>query len=129
MIATSGTAAGRCAAGTPCSAEPAASADADVVVITISRVLAVSPLVIGPAKLAYRPWTGLTPAAVGPGHRCPGRPWTALNRSTHAAGACTCHSGLAATVHHRRTPANLERPAIDVMGSLGRVVTGGRHGT
>jgi len=33
-----------------------------VVVITISRVLAVSPPVIGPAKLAYRPWTGLTPA-------------------------------------------------------------------
>jgi hypothetical protein len=52
MIATTGTAAGRCAAGTPLSAEPAASADADVVVMTISRVLAVSPPVIGPAKLA-----------------------------------------------------------------------------
>lgn len=61
MIATRGTAAGRCAAGTPLSAEPAASADAEVVVITISRVLAVSPPVIGPAKLAYRPWTGFTP--------------------------------------------------------------------
>ena len=61
MIATRGTAAGRCAAGTPLSAEPAASAEADVVVMTIRRVLAVSPPVIGPAKLAYRPWTGLTP--------------------------------------------------------------------
>jgi hypothetical protein len=30
-------------------------------VITISRVLAVSPPVIGPAKLAYSPWTGFTP--------------------------------------------------------------------
>jgi hypothetical protein len=27
----------------------------------------------------------------------PGRPWTALNRSTHAGGACTCHSGLLVT--------------------------------
>jgi hypothetical protein len=62
MIANTGTSAGRCAAGTPLSAEPAASADADVVVITISRVLAVSPPVIGPAKPAYRPCTGLTPA-------------------------------------------------------------------
>ena len=33
-------------------AEPAARAAADVVVITISRVLATNPPVIGPAKLA-----------------------------------------------------------------------------
>ena len=36
-------------------AEPAASAAALVVVMTISRVLALSPPAIGPAKLAYRP--------------------------------------------------------------------------
>jgi hypothetical protein len=33
-----------------------------VVVITMRRVFADSPPVIGPAKLAYKPWTGLTPA-------------------------------------------------------------------
>src|SRR6516162_6076118 len=84
MIATTGTAAGRCAAGTPCSAEPAASADADVVVMTISRVLAVSPPAIGPAKLAYRPWTGLTPAKMAaaiPSGTLPTAPGNPASRS------------------------------------------------
>ena len=34
-----------------------------MVVITISFVLALSPPATGPAKLAYRPWIGLTPAS------------------------------------------------------------------
>ena len=55
MITSSGIASGLLSAGTLCSAEPAASAAADVVVITISRVLAVSPPATGPAKLAYSP--------------------------------------------------------------------------
>src|SRR5262249_32387819 len=50
-------------AGTPASADPAASAAAVVVVMTISRVLAVSPPVIGPAMAAYRPWIGFTPTS------------------------------------------------------------------
>jgi hypothetical protein len=45
-------ASGRSAALKPSTADPAASAAAVVVVITISRVLAVSPPAIGPAKLA-----------------------------------------------------------------------------
>src|SRR6202046_3796789 len=53
--------AGRWSAGTPCSAEPAASAAAEVVVITIRRVLELRPPAIGPAKAAYRPCTGLPP--------------------------------------------------------------------
>src|SRR3984957_1371532 len=61
MRASSSSAPGRWSAGTPCSAEPAASAAAEVVVITISRVLEERPPVIGPAKAAYRPCTGLTP--------------------------------------------------------------------
>ncbi len=44
--------AGRSAALKPRTADPAASAAAEVVVITISRVLAVRPPAIGPAKLA-----------------------------------------------------------------------------
>ena len=62
MITSSGIAAGRSSGGTPCNAEPAASAAADVVVITIRRVLELRPPATGPAKLAYRPCTGLTPA-------------------------------------------------------------------
>ena len=91
MIATSGTAAGRCAAGTSRSAEPAASAEADVVVITISRVLAVSPPMIGPAKLAYRPWTGLTPAkmaAAMPSGTLPTAPGTPASRSRTRCRRC-----------------------------------------
>src|ERR1700678_1736182 len=61
MRASSNSAPGRWSAGTPCSAEPAASAAADVVGITISRVLELRPPAIGPAKAAYRPCTGLTP--------------------------------------------------------------------
>jgi hypothetical protein len=41
-----------------------------VVVITIRRVLEVSLPATGPAKLAYRPWTGLT----RPGPRPPYHP-------------------------------------------------------
>ena len=53
---------GRWAGATPCRAEPAASAAADVVVMTMSRVCELSPPAIGPAKPAYSPCTGLTPA-------------------------------------------------------------------
>ncbi len=53
----------RWADGTFCNAEPAASAAAEVVVITISRVFELSPPATGPAKPAYSPWTGLTPAS------------------------------------------------------------------
>ena len=45
-------AAGRWSAGTAATADPAASAAALVVVITIRRVLAVRPPAVGPAKLA-----------------------------------------------------------------------------
>jgi hypothetical protein len=45
----------RSAAGRPPTAEPAASAAALVVVMTMRRVLEVNPPAIGPAKLAYRP--------------------------------------------------------------------------
>ena len=61
-------------------ADPAASAAALVVVITISLVLALSPPATGPAKLAYRPWIGLTPASTlaaipsGTLPMAPGRP-------------------------------------------------------
>src|SRR5260370_23509136 len=61
-ITSSGIASGRSAGATFCSAEPAASAAADVVVITIIRVLELSPPATGPTKLAYSPCTGLTPA-------------------------------------------------------------------
>ena len=57
------TAAGRWAGGTLCRAEPAASAAADVVVMTISRVCELRPPAIGPAKPAYSPCTGLTPTS------------------------------------------------------------------
>jgi hypothetical protein len=43
--------------------EPAVSAAALVVVITIILVLVVKPPAIRPTMLAYRPWTGLTPAS------------------------------------------------------------------
>src|SRR6202034_3432920 len=56
------TAAGRWAGLTDCSAEPAASAAAEVVVITIIRVSELRPPAMRPEKLAYRPCTGLTPA-------------------------------------------------------------------
>src|SRR5580658_3966528 len=80
ISASSSSASGRWASGTPRSAEPAASDAADVVVITISRVLEVSPPATGPAKPAYRPCTGLTPtrtaAAIPSGTLliAPGRP-------------------------------------------------------
>ena len=45
-------AAGRWSDGTRATADPAANAAALVVVITISRVLAVRPPAVGPAKLA-----------------------------------------------------------------------------
>ena len=51
------------ASGTSASAEPAASADALVVVITMSLVLVCMPPNTGPTRLAYRPWIGLTPAS------------------------------------------------------------------
>lgn len=50
----------------------------------INRVLAVSPPVIGPAKLAYRPCTGLTPAnraAAMPSGTLPTAPGTPASRS------------------------------------------------
>ena len=43
--------------------EPAASAAAVVVVTTISRVLTANPPPIGPAMLAYSPYTGFTPTS------------------------------------------------------------------
>src|SRR5450631_3957703 len=61
-IARRATASGRRSAGMACSAEPAASAAAEVVVITIIRVCELRPPAMRPEKLAYRPWTGLTPA-------------------------------------------------------------------
>src|SRR5215207_1849715 len=61
MIVTRTRAWGRSAGSTPPRADPAASAAAEVVVITMSRVLDVSPPATGPAKLAYGPWIGLTP--------------------------------------------------------------------
>jgi hypothetical protein len=51
-ITSSGMAAGRLSAGMLCRAEPAASAAAEVVVITIIRVLELRPPTTGPAKLA-----------------------------------------------------------------------------
>ena len=45
----------RSAGSTPSMAEPAASAEALVVVMIMSRVLDASPPATGPAKLAYRP--------------------------------------------------------------------------
>jgi len=62
-ITSSAIAPGRWSGGTPASAEPAASAAADVVVMTISRVCELSPPAMGPAKPAYSPCTGLTPAS------------------------------------------------------------------
>ena len=63
--------------------DPAANAEAVVVVITISRVLLEeSPPATGPAKLAYNPNTGLTPASTaeaipsGTLPIAPGRPAT-----------------------------------------------------
>ena len=64
-------------------ADPAASAAALVVVMTMSLVLAVRPPATGPAKLAYKPWIGLTPARTlaampsGTLPMAPGRPATA----------------------------------------------------
>src|SRR6202020_484259 len=70
----------------------AASEAADVVVITISRVLELSPPAIGPAKPAYRPWTGLTPtrtaAAIPSGTLpiAPGNPATMSARRCRRTG-------------------------------------------
>ena len=50
------------------------------------------PPVVSFIGLSYEPRTVPPPgpaATVVPGHGCCGRPWTALNRSTHAAEACT----------------------------------------
>ena len=57
------TASERRSSGTEATAEPAVRAAALVVVITIILVLAVKPPATRPTKLAYRPWTGLTPAS------------------------------------------------------------------
>ncbi len=106
MITSSGIAAGRSFGGTPCNAEPAASAAADVVVITIRRVLELRPPAIGPAKLAYRPWTGLTPArtaaAMPSGTRLIA-PGSAASMSARRSGRCgrTARS-------HRPVPARAE---------------------
>src|SRR6201989_1818628 len=91
-ITSSDTACGRWSAGTFCSAEPAARAAADVVVITIIRVLELSPPTMGPAKPAYRPCTGLTPArtaaAIPSGTLliAPGRPATRSARRLARSG-------------------------------------------
>src|SRR4051812_32265094 len=74
------TAAERRSAGVAANADPAASAAALVGVTTMSHVLDVRPPPIGPAKLAYRPCTGLTPAStlvampLGRPLRAPARP-------------------------------------------------------
>jgi hypothetical protein len=52
MIASRKTAAGRSSVEYPATAEPVASAAADVVVITIRRVPAVSPPTVRPTALA-----------------------------------------------------------------------------
>src|SRR5690242_17591903 len=91
-MTSSDTAWGRWSAGTFCSAEPAARAAADVVVITIIRVLELSPPTMGPAKPAYRPCTGLTPArtaaAIPSGTLliAPGRPATRSARRLARSG-------------------------------------------
>lgn len=73
-------------------AEPAASAAAVVVVTTISRMLTASPPPIGPAMLAYSPYTGLTPTSTaeaipsGTLAIAPGTPATASCRKVPAGG-------------------------------------------
>ena len=74
-------------------ASPAARAAALVVVITISCVLAAPPPTIGPAKLAYSPWIGFTPARTlaampsGTPAIAPGMPATASDRSVFHGGS------------------------------------------
>ena len=83
----------RSAGSTPESAEPAASAAAVVVVMTISRVLAESPPAIGPKIAAYRPWIGFTPTSTaqampsGTLEMAPGTPATASSRRVARDGA------------------------------------------
>ncbi len=85
-------AAGRSALLTFATAEPAASDAAVVVVMTIRRVLAERPPAIGPAKLAYSPWIGLTPARMpdampsGTLPIAPGRPATRSDLSSPRPG-------------------------------------------
>jgi hypothetical protein len=72
--------------------EPAASAAAVVVVTTISRVLTASPPPIGPAMLAYSPYTGFTPTSTadaipsGTLAIAPGTPATASCRNVAGSG-------------------------------------------
>src|SRR3984885_778504 len=105
--ASSNSASGRWSAGTPCSAEPAASAAAEVVVITIRRVLELRPPAIGPAKAAYRPCTGLTPtrsaAAIPSGTLliAPGSPAVRSARRYRRSGLIECSHRPAAVAGTR----------------------------
>jgi hypothetical protein len=81
-------ASGRSAAVSGPTADPAASAAVVVVVvvITISRVLDASPPPIGPAMLAYRPYTGFTPTSTAeamPSGTLPIAPGTPVTASRH----------------------------------------------
>jgi len=99
----------RSSGGVPSTAAPAASAAAEVVVMTISFVLEVSPPTTGPANAAYKPWTGLTlasnPFAMPPGiaATAPGTPATMSPRSSPRAGRMRRHQartsgGLSAVI-------------------------------
>ena len=84
-------------AGTPASTEPAAKAAALVVVTTIRRVLEKRPPAIGPTRLAYNPWIGLTPASTlaampsGTLPMAPGTPATASERRVRASTRLAAH--------------------------------------
>lgn len=85
-------ASGRSALEKSPNAEPAANAAAVVVVTTISRVLTATPPPIGPAMLAYSPYTGLTPTSTaeaipsGTLAIAPGTPATRSCRSVRRSG-------------------------------------------
>ena len=91
-------------------ADPAASAAALVVVITMSRVELVRPPATGPAKEAYRPWAGLTPARTlaampsGTLEMAPGRPATRSARKCLRRGLTSpTQADMAAWVRARGT--------------------------
>ena len=107
----------RFAGSTGARAEPAASAAALVVVITISRVLLVSPPAIGATRLAYSPCTGFTPASTlaampsGTPPMATGRPaTTSVCNSARSVGRADAHHRLIAAPGAGRRPSLISRP-------------------
>src|SRR4051794_13562654 len=97
-------AAGRSAAGTLTRVEPAASAAALDVLTIISRVLVVKPPASGPAKFAYRPYIGLTPASTAAAMPLGIQP-TALVRPAIASARRWRRSGRRDLTHRPAAPA------------------------